>query len=129
VHSRDLEHKGAAREAGARFFWKDSSKLLYELDQFLIDVCGFGPFVFRWPAGESYGVARTLQELRDLIAQVPEVVFEHHALHFDFSTWLAVHGYMDLATVVRELSLTDASPRQQVLTVLDKVLQFGSHHS
>ncbi len=122
VHSRDLEHRDAAQEAGATFIWKDSPKLLSTLDKFLTDVCGFGHFVFRWPAGDRYGVATNLQELRDLIADVPEVVFEHHALHFDFSTWLGVHGYQALAMVIREISIIDPSPRLKLLSVLDQVL-------
>ncbi len=123
VHSHEREHQEAAQEARAKFLWKDSPHLLSDIDHFLVDSCGFGPFVFRWPAGDVYGVARNLSELRALIADVPEVVFEHHALHFDFSTWLAVHGYGDLARVVRELSITDYSPRQDFLHLLDEVLE------
>jgi hypothetical protein len=122
VHSRDKEHAGAVHEAQGRFLWKDSARLLTELEQFLIHSCGFGPFVFRWPAGERYGVARTLRELRDLIAEVPDVVFEHHALHHDFSTWLAVHGHPQLAHQVRELSIRAADPRQDVLELLNELL-------
>jgi CheY-like chemotaxis protein len=123
VHSHEREHEGAARAARARFLWKDSPHLLTELDHFLVHSCGFGPFVFRWPVGDVYGVAHNLKELRDLIADVPEVVFEHHALHFDFSTWLAVHGYGELARTVRDLSITDTTPRQDVLRLLDQALE------
>jgi CheY-like chemotaxis protein len=119
VHSHEREHQGAAQEARAKFLWKDSPHLLSELDQFLVDFCGFGPFVFRWPAGEVYGVAHNLQELRRHLADVPEVVFEHHALHFDFSTWLAVHGHQHLAHLVRSQSITDPAARQLLLDVLD----------
>ncbi len=122
VHSRELEHRGAAHEANAKFLSKDSAYLLAELDQFLVEYCGFGPFSFRWPGGHRYGVARNLEELRNLIIDVPEVVFEHHALHFDFSTWLAVHGYQELARSVRDQSIIDPSPRQQVLDLVDAEL-------
>lgn len=123
VHSRELIHREAAHEAQAKFLWKDSPHFLTDLDHFLINYCGFGPFVFRWPAGDCYGVAHNLRELRQLIADVPEVVFEYHALHSDFSTWLAVHGYGDIARAVREQSIIDPSPRQHLLTVLDKTLR------
>jgi CheY-like chemotaxis protein len=122
VHSHEREHEGAAQEARAKFLWKDSPHLLADLDHFLLDSCGFGPFIFRWPAGDVYGVAHNLAELRALIADVPEVVFEHHALHFDFSAWLAVHGHGSLARVVRELSITDYSPRQDFLAMLDETI-------
>jgi CheY-like chemotaxis protein len=123
VHSHEREHQGAAQEAQARFLWKDSPHLLSELDHFLVHSCGFGPFTFRWPVGDVYGVAHTLRQLRDLAADVPEVVFEHHALHFDFSTWLAVHGYGELARRVRDLSITDTTPRLDVLKLLDETLE------
>jgi len=122
VHSRELEHKSAAQEAGAKFLWKDSPHFLPELDNFLVEFCGFGPFVFRWPAGEVYGVAHNLAELRKLIADVPDVVFEHHALHFDFSSWLAVHGYLELARRVRDVSITDPAVRQLLLDLIDEQL-------
>ena len=123
VHSREREHKDAVADAKGRFLWKDSPRLLAHLDHFLIHSCGFGPFVFRWPAGERYGVARTLAELRTLIEEVPDVVFEYHALHHDYSTWLVVHGYQELAQRVRELSITAFNPRQDVLELLIRALE------
>jgi CheY-like chemotaxis protein len=122
VHSREREHERAVGEAGGHFIWKDSPRLLYELDHFLCSNCGFGPFEFRWPAGETYGVAHNLRELRDLVADVPDVVFEHHGLHSDFSTWLAVHGYQELARTVRDLSIAEPDPRRRTLALLDQEL-------
>jgi CheY-like chemotaxis protein len=122
VHSREVEHREAAHEADAKFLWKDSPHFLPDLDHFLVEFCGFGPFVFRWPAGEVYGVAHNLAELRALIADVPEVVFEHHALHSDFSTWLAVHGYQDLARQIRDQSITNPTVRQLLLDAIDAAL-------
>lgn len=122
VHSRDREHRKAVHAAQAKFLAKDSPRLLVELEQFLTTYCGFGPFVFRWPAGDRYGTARTMEELRELIVHVPDVVFEHHALHFDFSSWLAVHGHQDLARQVRELSIIAADPRRDLLLLLDREL-------
>ncbi|MCC6746996.1 MAG: response regulator [Deltaproteobacteria bacterium] len=123
VASRELQAREAVLAADAKFLWKDSPRLLSELDNFLTAFCGFGPFVFRWPAGERYGLARTLQDLRDLIADVPDVVFEHHALHNDFSTWLAVHGYQNLANRVRAMLITEPDIRGTLLRTLDDELQ------
>ena len=125
VHSREKSHERAVSEAKATFLWKDSPRLLNHLDHFLIHSCGFGPFVFRWPAGEVYGVARNLLGLRDQIQEVPDVVFEYHALHHDFSTWLAVHGHQDLAHEVRELSIRALDPRTDLLQVLERELDKG----
>ncbi len=127
VHSREKDNKKAVNEAKAKFFWKDSSKLLTSLDHFLLEFCGFGPFVFRWPAGERYGVARNLRELHQLIKTVPDVVFEYHALHFDFSSWLAVHGYLHLAHQVRDLRIRAAEPRQDVIRLLADELEGNGH--
>ena len=122
VHSREKDNRKAVKEAKARFIWKDSSRLLTDLDHFLKSFCGFGPFVFRWPAGDRYGVARNLQELHHLVQTVPDVVFEFHALHFDFSTWLAVHGYLELGHQVRDVRIRAAEPRQDVIRLLEEEL-------
>jgi hypothetical protein len=122
VQSHQPEHRAAVEEAGAAFLHKGSNHLLSELGQFLTEFCGFGPFVFRWPAGAEFGRANTLTELRDLIARVPDVVFEHHGLHNDFSSWLAVHGYGDLARAVRELTITEMDVRTRSLQLLDQTL-------
>jgi CheY-like chemotaxis protein len=122
VQSHQPEHRAAVEEAGAHFLRKGSNHLLSELGAFLNDFCGFGPFVFRWPAGAEFGRASTLHELRDLVARVPDVVFEHHALHNDFSSWLAVHGFGDLSHQVRELQITELDARTQTVQVLDNAL-------
>lgn len=122
VTSHDREHRDAAIAANAKFLWKDSPRLLTELDNFLLHFCGFGPFEFRWPAGERYGLARSLRDLRDLIADVPDVVFEHHALHHDFSAWLAVHGHQRVARRARDLGITEPNLRKKVLEALDDEL-------
>lgn len=122
VGSRDKQFKDAVLAADAKFMWKDSPRLMSDLDNFLSQYCGFGPFVFRWPAGERYGMARNLNELRDLIADVPDVVFEYHALHNDFSTWLAVHGYHQLALRMRALLVTEPDIRATLLRAIDDEL-------
>jgi len=122
VHSRDREQEGAVTEARGKFLWKDSPRLLAELESFLVHSCGFGPFVFRGHGGECYGVAHTIKDLRRLIATVPDVVFEHHALHEDYSTWLAVHGHQKLARRMRAVKIRAPDPKQDVLDLLEEVL-------
>jgi CheY-like chemotaxis protein len=116
VASRNREHEEWVQRANAKFLWKDSPHLLSELDSFLTHYCGFGPFVFRWPGGRRYGLAASLQDLCDLLADVPDVVFEHHALHQDFSTWLAVHGYQLLARQAKKLRITEPDLRGKLLS-------------
>jgi hypothetical protein len=122
VQSHQPEHRAAVEEAGARFLLKSSNHLLSELGDFLTDYCGFGPFVFRWPAGAEFGRAHSLGELRDLVGRVPDVVFEHHGLHNDFSSWLAVHGYADLAQEVRDLQITESDVRTRMMELIDQAI-------
>jgi hypothetical protein len=122
VQSHLPEHQAAVEEAHAFFLNKGSNHLLSELNRFLTDYCGFGPFVFRWPAGAEFGRANNLVELRDLLVRVPEVVFEHHALHNDFSSWLAVHGYGAIAKAVRELTITETDVRTRLLQIVEETL-------
>jgi len=123
VQSQDKGLRAAVEEAGAHFILKTSNHLLKDLCEFLTNYCGFGPFVFRWPAGVEFGRATTLAELGDILRRVPDVVFEHHAMHNDFSTWLAVHGYGDVARRVREIHITEGDVRGRILEAIDKALR------
>jgi len=122
VASRDREHEQAVLAANAQFLWKDSPRLLSDLKGFLREHCGFGPFVFRWPAGAIYGKAHNLEEFYRIVCDVPDVVYENHALQPDFVSWFAIHGYATLAKESRRIPLAIPDLRTQMVRRLEDVL-------
>ena len=125
--ARSIEARTQVECAGGSFLWKDSTRLITDLKDFLVTYCGFGPFVFRWADGTEWARANTLDALRALVAGAPQPVFEHHGSHNDFSAWLGVHGYSELAARVRMIRSVGREGRARVVELLDRVLREESH--
>ncbi len=127
VQSRQVEVRKQVEDAGGYFLWKDSPRLMKDMKEYLTTYCGFGPFVFRFPDGTEWARATTLDGLRALVAGAPQKVYEHHANHNDFSAWLGVHGYGELAADVRQVRNSGPAGRLRVAEFLDIVLRQEMH--
>ncbi len=127
VQSRQIEVRQQVEDANGYFLWKDSPRLMKDMKDYLVTYCGFGPFVFRWPDGTEWARATTLDGLRALVAGAPQKVYEHHADHNDFSAWLGVHGYGELAASVRQVRNSGKEGRARVAELLDVVLREEMH--
>jgi hypothetical protein len=120
IQSHETEMERVVREGPAHFVSKDSPHLFQQIGIFLSTYCGFGPFVFCLPGGAPWGRAETLVELRNTLAAVPDVLYEYHGLHNDFSSWLSVHGYGEAAAKVRRISISEVEARSRILRALDE---------
>ncbi len=127
VQSRQVDARATVESLNGYFLWKDSPRLIGDLKEFLWTYCGFGPFVFRWPDGTEWARANTLDALRALLAGAPQSVFEYHGSHNDFSAWLGVHGYGELAAKVRMVRNLGREGRLRVIEMLDIALR-EEHH-
>lgn len=127
VQSRQNDVRKQVEDVGGYFLWKDSPRLMKDMKEYLLTYCGFGPFVFRFPDGSEWARATTLDGLRALIAGAPQKVYEHHANHNDFSAWLGVHGYGELAAAVRQIRNSGREGRLRVSELLDVVLREEMH--
>jgi len=107
---------------GASFMHKTSPHLLTMLQQHLLHHFGFGDFIFRLPGQNSQEVARarTLADLRSCLDWVPLESFLYHAAHRHFSNWLGVHGYLQLAEVIRVIPADDGEGARRKLIELLK---------
>ena len=111
-------------ELGASFMSKASPHLLSKLQQHLLDHFGFGDFIFRLPGQNQKEVARarSLEDLLQCLEWVPMESFMYHAGRRHFSNWLGVHGYLQLAEVIREIPAEDGElARRKLLELLQKV--------
>lgn len=96
-----------ATELGASFVGKDSPYLHLRIREFMLDNFGFGPFLFRGPQGHLEAKARSIRELRDVVARVSVTCLLHHAGRNDFSTWLRARTEFGLAERLATLLPTD----------------------
>ncbi len=94
-----------ARALNAGFIAKNSKTLLQELSDFIDAEFAFGDFLFKDLAtGEVIGRAKDLYEMQQLIATVPDDVFEYNTSQNNLSKWLYSRGLFPLAASIRRLN-------------------------
>jgi CheY-like chemotaxis protein len=123
LQSTDARNAELARSVGSAFLHKASPNLRHELEEFMLDAYGFGPFVFRLRDGTEVGAAQNLAELRACLGTIPDESFLYHAERNHFSTWLKARGEFRLARSLRPRQLehyTDLDDmRRSVIAELD----------
>lgn len=103
LQSSQEEFAEAARELGAGFVAKNSKTLLLQLRDYISTEFAFGDFIFRDLAtGEEIGRAKDLTQMQQLIATVPDAVFEYHTSQNHLSKWLYSRGLFPLAASIRQ---------------------------
>ena len=94
-----------ARVLNAGFIAKNSKTLLQELSDFIDAEFAFGDFLFKdLKTGEVIGRAKDLYEMQQLIATIPEDVFEYNTSQNNLSKWLYSRGLFPLAASIRRLN-------------------------
>ena len=86
---------------------KKSSTLFSDLRDFMIYNFGFGDFVFKMPDGEEIGRVENIDDLVEILVDIPEKSLDYHASKNHFSNWLAARGEFYLATQFRKLKRSD----------------------
>lgn len=113
IQSSETANREAAYAMGASFADKNSNTLARELSAFFQAQLGFGPFVFRDPAGGELARARNMDEFEALLRGVPVESLSYHAAHNHFSAWLMARGEVRFARVIRNYHADDfAGPEQ-----------------
>ncbi|MFH1851814.1 MAG: PEP/pyruvate-binding domain-containing protein [Candidatus Neomarinimicrobiota bacterium] len=103
LQSRDQNVRERADLINAHFLFKKSTRLLRDIEDFVIRNFGFGDFVFRMPDGQQIAMASNLPELLKLLATIPDDSLVYHANHNHFSNWLAARGEFEMASEIRPL--------------------------
>jgi hypothetical protein len=107
VQSSETSVRQAAYELGAAFVDKSSPSLEHELESFMRENLGFGPFVFRMPDGSVIAEAADLAEFSRLLASVPDESILFHASRNHFSTYLAARGRIRFAGMLKPYHIDD----------------------
>ncbi len=103
LQSSQTEFEAAARELGVGFIAKNSKTLLTELHDYIASEFAFGDFIFRdLETGAVIGRAKDLAQMQQLIATIPDEVFEYHTSQNHLSKWLYSRGLFPLAASIRQ---------------------------
>ena len=101
------ENQAEADRLKADFLLKGSPVLLHRLRQVLVDLFGFGDFVFRTPDGTEIDRARDLPSLVEKLRSVPAESIGFHGERNHFSMWLKARTEFALADKLRPRQVVD----------------------
>ncbi len=121
LQSRDEDIRNLANEMNAQFLYKNSTRLLRDIQDFIITNFGFGDFIFRTPKGEPIAMAANIDELVGILRTVSDESFIYHANNNHFSNWLSARGEFLAATKIRPLQVTDF---KSVTDHRNKIIEF-----
>lgn len=121
LQSIDLKNRKRAEQLGAFFIYKNSSALMQDFNNFLLNHLGFGDFIFLLPK-KNYKKseedkthvgtveitrASTLEEFEKALQNVPLESIRFHANRNDFSNWLMARCEFKLAKKLRPQKVSD----------------------
>ncbi len=97
----------AAATVPAAFLDKNHDDLAGEMEQFLVNNLGFGPFVFRLPDGSEVGRAAGFNEFERCLRDIPAASLLYHARRNHFSTWFMARSEIGLALRLGAMKAAD----------------------
>lgn len=110
LQSSQTEYREIAERLGAGFIAKNSKTLLSQMSDFIAKEFAFGDFIFKdLDTGAVIGRAKDLKEMQELIAAIPDEVFEYHTSQNHLSKWLYARGLFPLASSIRSLNASHFS--------------------
>jgi len=107
LQSSIAENEAEADRLQADFLLKGSPVLLHRLRQVLVELFGFGDFVFRTPDGTEIDRARDLPSLAEKLRSVPAESIGFHGERNHFSMWLKARTEFALADKLRPRQVSD----------------------
>ncbi|MCA8977705.1 MAG: histidine kinase [Planctomycetes bacterium] len=107
LHSSRPEYEVLARDLSAGFLLKGSSLMLQQLERVMLDVFGFGDFVFKTESGNEVARAADLGQLQHILTTLPAESLLLHSRRNHFSRWLKARTEFDLAQRLRPMAIED----------------------
>ena len=104
-----------AQRIGVGFLRKYSRTLFLQLSDYIKSEFGFGDFVFRGRKGQEYGRAANLQELEEVIGNVPDDILVRNTSRNMFSKWFFARGLFPLGEKFRRVHHDEASEAREFL--------------
>ncbi len=112
LQSSDPKNRRRAEKINSYFIYKNSSTLLQDFDDFLMNHLGFGDFIFLKPLNgkeEATEIDRAsnMEEFEKIMKKIPAESIRYHADRNDFSNWLMARGEFNLASLLRPKKAND----------------------
>jgi hypothetical protein len=112
LQSSDPKNRRRAEKINSYFIYKNSSTLLQDFDDFLMNHLGFGDFIFLKPVNGEKKVteidrASNMEEFEKIMKKIPAESIRYHADRDDFSNWLMARGEFNLALLLRPKTADD----------------------
>ncbi len=107
LHSTKPDYETLARALDSGFLLKGSPLMLDKLEQVMLEVFGFGDFVFRLPGGDEVARASDLRSLQEALTKVPDESLLFHSKRNHFSRWLKARTEFGLANRLRPVTIED----------------------
>jgi hypothetical protein len=112
LQSSDPQNRRRAEKTNSYFIYKNSSTLLQDFDDFLMNRLGFGDFIFLKPVDDkekTIEIARAsnMEEFEKTMQRIPAESIQYHADRNDFSNWLMARGEFNLASHLRPKKAND----------------------
>lgn len=124
LQSTREEFRDEAYRNGAAFIWKQSSQMLTDLHQYLLENYGFGPFIFRDPkTNAEIGRAESMRELQKTILGIPTDSFVAHCKRNDFSRWLRARSMYVLAAKIKPLVVSDYKDPHDLQVKISQIIR------
>jgi len=124
LQSSQVDCADIARELGAGFIAKNSKTLLSQLSEYIEREFAFGDFRFKdLGTGAEIGRAKDLMQMQEMIAAIPDDVFEYHTSQNHLSKWLYARGLFPLARAIRRINKSHFSSVAEHRTALVNLIR------
>ena len=123
LQSKNIELAEEASSLGVPFLHKEDPMLYNGIEDFMVNEMGFGDFIFRIPENEEFGRASNLEDLVDLIDNVPIEYVEFLASRNEFSHWLRARTEFSLAESIRPMTMEDFDDSEGVREFISQTIR------
>ncbi len=120
--SSDPANRRAADSVPAAFLDKNHDDLAGEMEQFLVNNLGFGPFVFRLPDGSEAGRAADFNEFERCLRDIPPASLLYHAGRNHFSNWFMARSEIGLALRLGAMRSADFAGEAEIRDYLSSMI-------
>lgn len=114
LQSEESSNRIGAEELAIAFLDKNSSNLMLELRQFIMENYGFGPFQFRKPSGELICDASDIESFEKVIHTLPMDSLLYHSSNNHFSRWFRARTEFEVAEELRQRNVQSFEKEENI---------------
>ncbi len=121
--STSQEKRSIAERMGVDFLSKNSSTLLHDLQNLLIQKLGFGDFIVKDRFGKEIQRISSLNDFEQKIKDIPGESLIYHGKRNSFSSWLIARGEITISKKIRSIITDDKSDPEILRGILVNAME------